>query len=160
MKTRLAALSLALVTLAALGTACDTEPTGTSPAAVRLRDTETIDPPTRPTTGSFTVKGGHDNPFETLMHGYDRAPLEVQQSYLAEVDAQLVPAFTAAFLADERNYEECPWQCDELDMSWDEGVNVQEARFTLDSVVLAEDAMGPHWQSAISAEAQVGCACI
>lgn len=149
-----------LVTLAALATlapACDVEPTSASD--VSLRDGEIIVPPTGPIGGTLKGTGGHDLPWEALHIGFDRASSTVQNAFLGELELQIHAAFTAEFLANEGNYEECPWACDELGMAWDEGVNVQDIRFEHGAVTLGECTLGAHWETEVSANAQVGCAC-
>jgi hypothetical protein len=159
MNTRLTALAtLALTTFALLGTACDPETTGDSVDEATFRG-DTFIPPTKPIGGSIVVGGGHDNPLELILRGYDRAPLELQIAFQAKVEADLIKSFQQAFLADERTYEECPWVCEEQHMSWDEGVYVSDLRFEMGAVRVAESPAGLFWETEASGEAQVGCGC-
>lgn len=156
MKITLTALTL--VTLTAFATGCDPEPAAAS-GVPTFRDGEIVSPPTTPIGGTIKSGGGHDNPYDIIVRGFDRAPYEVQIAFYAEVEQQLTAYFTAQFLADEHVYEECPWACDELGLTWDEGVNVQGLRYVHDAVVIAEDASGLYWETNVEGTAQVGCGC-
>jgi hypothetical protein len=150
--------TLALTTLATLATACDPATTGAPSDASTFRD-DVIVPPT--TTGGTVLvgKGGHDLPTEIVLGGYDRASLEIQLGFLAQIEKQIILALEADFLANEGNYAECPWICDGLNMSWDEGVFITGLRFEISQVSLAEDAEGLHWETEARGDAQVGCGC-
>lgn len=152
--------ALALVTLATLVTACDTEPTTTTELDASTFRGEVFVPPT--TTGGTVLigKGGHDLPTEILQNGYDRAPIEIQDIFLVDIEKQVIESLEADFLANEATYEECPWLCDGMGMSWDEGVYVGDLHFEIGAVWLAESRTGLHWQTEASGEAQVGCGCI
>lgn len=155
---RLAAL--ALVTLATLGTACDTEPTPSATAALELRDGEGIDPPTRPTTGSFTVKGGHDNPFEYFGVSFRDLPLEVRLAFFKDMHKQAVDAIEDEFLSDERNVEACPKACGDVGMAWNEGATVRFVHVEHGEVSVAEDEHGPHWAAEALATGEASCGCV
>ena len=156
MKITLTALTL--VTLTAFATGCDPEPASAS-GVPTFRDGELVNPPTTPIGGTIKSGGGHDNPFELILRGFDRAPLEVKPAFDAEVEQQLTTHFKTQFLANERVYEECPWACDDLGLTWDEGVNVASIRYVHDAVVVAENASGLYWETNVEAVASVGCGC-
>lgn len=151
--------TLALVTLATLGTACDPATTNTASDASTFRGEVYIPP----TTGGGTVllgKGGHDLPTEILQNGYERASIDIQVIFLAEMEEQVIKSLEANFLANEANYEECPWICEGAEMSWDEGVYISDLHFEIGAVSLAESRDGLHWETEVRGEAQVGCGCI
>jgi hypothetical protein len=156
MKIHLAALALVI-----LGTACDPE-VAPAPSEASFRDGEVIVPPTHPTGGSFTIKGGHDNPFEIMAQPYDKAPVEYQLAFEAEIQKQAVAVIEAEFLADEHNLEECPWSCEALGMTWNEGVYITELRVEHGAVRTESDpeVKGLYWTTEASASAEVGCGCI
>lgn len=154
-------LHTALATLVVLGTACDLETPATRSDASSFRG-EVFIPPTT-TTGTVLIgKGGHDLPTEVLQRGFDESPYEIQISFLSEIEVATRKAFIEQFLANERAYEECPWQCEEHGLGWDEGVNVLEMRVEHAGVSLVSDkgGTGLHWETEVRAEAQVGCGCL
>lgn len=159
MNTRLSLL--ALVTLATLTPACDSEPTGSFDDAT-FRDGEVIIPPTTGGGGTIKVTGGHDLPWEVLYTGYERASFEYQQVFVSDVEKQAHQFVVDQFLANERNLEECPWTCESLGGEWNEGVYVSELRMPFGAVSTgyAEGEGGEiFWETEAEVSAQVGCGC-
>jgi hypothetical protein len=155
MKIQLTAL--ALVTLATLGTACDSE-LGSSSDELSLRG-DVLDP-RPPTTGGIVIKGGHDNPWEILTAGYDKAPSEYQLAFEKDCEKQIYAALEDEFLSDEHVVEICSETCEKLGSHWEGGVGISELRYEHGEV---RTMMGEHeqleWQTEARVEAQVGCGC-
>lgn len=158
MNTRFTLLALALVTLA---TACDPEAVPTSDDASMFRDGEVIVPPTGPIGTGLVVKGGHDNPYEIVIAGYDLAPVQYQEAFHAQVLLEAHKVIADDFLANERNLVECPGICEDLDASWDEGVYVGNLAVQYGTVQTETNREGQtYWLAAAEAQADVGCGCI
>lgn len=157
MNTRLSVL--ALVTLATLAPACDSEPTGSFDDA-SFRDGEVIIPPTTGGGGTLKGTGGHDLPWEVLYTGYERASYEDQQVFVADIEKLAYDFVVAQFLANEGNLAECPWTCEGLGGEWNEGVYVSELRVSFERV---STGFGEHeeifWETEADVSAQVGCGC-
>lgn len=160
MNTRLALLApLALVTLATLGTACDSEPSPSSEAWA-LRDGEVFVPPTTTTGGGLVVKGGHDLPWEVLLQPFLDADLQYQLSFHDDVVTQIRQMFEADFLADERNLADCPWICEDAGLRWNEGAYVGDLVVEYGDVWTEYDRSGaPYWTTDAYGSAEVGCGC-
>lgn len=165
MNTRFTALALALTTLTLLGTGCDPETTASSSstaskAEIHFRDGEVIDYPTTTTGGTIKVKGGHDNPFEILYMGFDRAPLEYQLEFLADVEKQLPSLIIDELLSDELVVEQCMSSCAHQEMQWDGGITLLELRFDhgkVSTVIGEQERL--HWETDVSAVATGSCEC-
>jgi hypothetical protein len=153
------ALALTLTTLTMLGTGCDPETTA-SPVELQFRDGEIIDYPTTTTGGTILVKGGHDNPWEILYNGFDRAPLEYQTAFLGGIDKPLRELVVDELLSDEKVVDQCISSCEQQEMEWNGNISVNELRFEHGAVTTG---IGEHealfWQTEVLAEGTASCEC-
>lgn len=157
MKIHITALTLA--TLAALGTGCDPEPAELDD--LELRDGEIIIPPTGPGGGTIKGTGGEDPPLEVLVLGYDRAPVLWQTWFEQQIEMQARFFLEAQFLESERNVDECPTICADLDATWNQGAFVTGMRISHGSVTVEyDDVMEPYWETDVEVIGQVGCGCV
>ena len=165
MNTRFTALALALTTLTLLGTGCDPETTASTASTasipeLRFRDGEIIDYPTTTTGGTIKVKGGHDNPFEILYMGFDRAPLAYQEAFLREVEKQLPALIVDALLSDESVVDQCISSCAHQEMQWEGGISIHELRFEHEKVrTVIGELEQLAWETEVRAEATGSCEC-
>ena len=159
MNTRFTALALALSTLTMLGTGCDPETTPSS-GELMFRDGEIIDYPTTTTGGTIKVKGGHDNPWEILFRGFDKAPLEYQTAFLGEVEKQVRDHVVDELLSDERVVEQCLSSCAHQESEWNGSISIHELRLEHGAVTTtAGEQETLFWETEARAEGTASCVC-
>lgn len=157
MTTRLT--TLALVTLALLGTACDPEATTSSVEEQTFRG-DTISPPTTTTTGTFTLKGGHDNP-EEWGHAFEECSRETQVAFYRRGDKAAADLIMEAFATDENNIELAIERCEDQHMSWNGDFSLQYVHVEHGRVAGVVDEGGSWgWESQARVIAEIAFGCV
>lgn len=150
---------LALVTLAALGTACDPETAKPSASAQAFRGDE-IDPPTTTTTGIFKLKGGNGDP-EDWAHAFEESSLESQIAFYKDADKLAVDLVVERLAADELNVEWCSHACEDQHMAWGGDFTVTYVHVEHGRVGAVEGEHGSWgWESEARVTAEVSCGCV